>query len=96
MPITNGMKSVSEIAHVGALDQLATPKGLSDSERRDGVTWSFQLLSVADDRTQKWFFRHNEPYERLQERAMVAQTKQNERDAAKRKKWGPYNTRRWD
>lgn len=93
MTATDAMESVSEIAHGGALEQRATLNALSDAKKRDGATWSFQLLSVTDDRIQKWFFRHNEPYDKLQSRILVTQSKQNESDAAKGGRWGAYNAR---
>lgn len=73
IPVTAAMKSVTQIAHVGTLEQRATLKGLSDAKRRSGQTWTFQLLLVTDSRAAKWFFRNNEPYSRLKERVLATE-----------------------
>lgn len=66
MPVADGMKAVSEIAHEGALDLQATLKALSDAKKRSGNFWTFQLLVVKEGTVDRWLFRHNASLEGLE------------------------------
>ena len=91
MPVPDAMKAVSEVKHVGALDLMASLKVISEAKSRSGQHWTFQVLWVKAQDETKWFYRHNQDYDRLKERVLVTKSKQEAWAEEKRAKWGNRN-----
>lgn len=70
------LKEVTEVAHIGALEQKATLEAISEAKNRSGKRWTFQLKMVTDNGVEKWLYKHNEPYDKLKERIIVTRSKQ--------------------
>lgn len=73
-PVAEGMKAVSELVQVGALELKATLKALLEARKRSGQFWTFQLMMVPDGTVDRWFFRHSAALEELERRFLITET----------------------